>query len=199
MTRFVFDLDGTVSAEETLPLIASHFGIEEEIGELTRETIAGNIPFAASFVKRVNLLSHLPVSEIRGLLEQVRLFPALLEFIREHADRCVIATGNLECWAAALLARIGVASHASSALVEDDRVVKITHILRKEDVVGTFRARGERVVFVGEGHNDLGAMRLADVAVASALVHTPAGSVLGIADHVVFEEDALCRLLRQLA
>ena len=199
MTRFIFDLDGTVSAEETLPLIAARFGIEEEIAALTRETVAGNIPFVTSFIRRVRLLSHLPVSEVRGLLEGVRLFPGVLAFIREHGAQCAIATGNLDCWVGPLLARVGVAGHTSSALVEDDRILKLTKILRKEDVVGMFKERGETVVFVGEGHNDTEAMRLADVSIASALVHTPADSVLRIADHLVFEEDTLCRLLRRLA
>ena len=31
MTKFIFDLDGTVTREETLPLIAKHFSVEEEI------------------------------------------------------------------------------------------------------------------------------------------------------------------------
>lgn len=199
MTRFVFDLDGTVSAEETLPLIAAHFHIEEEISALTRETVAGNIPFIESFIKRVHILSRLPVSEVSGLLGGVRLYPEVLEFIRKNKDNCVIATGNLDCWVDALLKRIDVESHTSSALVEDDRVLKISSILRKEDVVKMFRERGETVVFIGEGNNDMEAMRLADVSVASGLTHSPANSVLSIADYLVFEEGALCRLLNQLS
>ena len=38
MIRFIFDLDGTVSTEETLPVIAAHFHIEEEMGRLTAES-----------------------------------------------------------------------------------------------------------------------------------------------------------------
>lgn len=199
MTRFIFDLDGTISAEETLPLIAARFGIEEKIGELTRETIAGNIPFAESFAKRVKILSYLPVSEINELLRQVRLHPALLGFIHANRGHCAIATGNLDCWVHLLLQRIGIESHSSSARVENDRVVELTKILRKEDVVKKFKERGEKVVFIGEGHNDLEAMRLADISIASALTHSPAGSVLKVADHLVYEEGELCRLLNRLS
>lgn len=199
MTRFIFDLDGTVSAEETLPLIASHFHIEEEIRALTQETIAGTIPFIDSFIKRVHLLSHLPVSAVCELLGTVRLFPSVLAFIAAHPKNCAIATGNLDCWVAALLRRIGVASHSSSALVVDNRVARITAILQKEDVVSLYKERGETVVFIGEGNNDMEAMRHADISIASALVHTPANSVLSIADYLVFEEGTLCRLLNQLS
>lgn len=198
MTRFVFDLDGTISAEETLPLIASHFGVEEEISKLTQETIAGNIPFIDSFIKRVHILSHLPVSEINALLGRVRLYPVVLDFIHNNKERCVVATGNLNCWVAMLLERVGVESHTSSALVENDRIIKLTMILRKEDVVKSLKERGETVVFIGEGNNDGEAMRLADVSIASALTHAPAESVRSVADYLVAEEKALCRLLNQL-
>ena len=30
MTKFIFDLDGTITKEETLPLIARHFKVEEK-------------------------------------------------------------------------------------------------------------------------------------------------------------------------
>ena len=45
MTKFIFDLDGTVTKEETLPLIAKHFSVEEEIETLTKQTVMGQIPF----------------------------------------------------------------------------------------------------------------------------------------------------------
>lgn len=53
--KFLFDMDGTVTSCETLPLIASNFGIETKIDALTRETVQGNIPFIESFIRRVNL------------------------------------------------------------------------------------------------------------------------------------------------
>lgn len=66
--KFVFDLDGTVTAEETLPLMARHFHVEEEIEELTREPVQGNIPFVESFIRRVFILGKLPGDEVADLL-----------------------------------------------------------------------------------------------------------------------------------
>ena len=144
MIRFIFDLDGTVSTEETLPVIAAHFHIEEEMGRLTAETVAGNIPFTDSFIKRVHMLSRLPVSEINTLLGQVGLFSDISAFIAAHREHCVIATGNLDCWVEKLLSRINVESHTSSARVEDDHIAKITNILQKEDVVKMYKAPGRQ-------------------------------------------------------
>ena len=60
--KILFDLDGTVTAAETLPIISRHFSVEKEIEKLTKETVNGNIPFIESFIRRVNMLGHLPVS-----------------------------------------------------------------------------------------------------------------------------------------
>lgn len=198
MTRFVFDLDGTVSAEETLPLIATHFNVEEEIAKLTQETVAGVVPFIDSFIRRVYMLSQIPVSEVNALLGQVRLHSEVLKFIHNNKSRCAIATGNLDCWVGSLIAHIDVESYTSSAQVKNNTVQKISKILQKEDIVKQYKEQGETVVFIGDGNNDMEAMRLADVSIAAGLTHTPANSVLSIADYLVFEEGALCRLLNQL-
>lgn len=62
--KFIFDLDGTVTSEEMLPLIAKHFHVEEEIVDLSRETTQGNMPFVESFIRRVFILGRLPVDEV---------------------------------------------------------------------------------------------------------------------------------------
>ncbi len=71
MTKFIFDLDGTITKAETLPLIANHFNVEEQINELTKATVAGQVPFIESFIRRVYILGKLPASEINDLLEGV--------------------------------------------------------------------------------------------------------------------------------
>ena len=196
--KFIFDLDGTVTSQETLPLIASHFGVQEKIEELTRQTIKGNVPFVESFIKRVHILGNLSVSDINDLLENVPLYPELHRFITANADKCAIATGNLSCWVGKLSAKIGCTAFCSDAEVKDDRVVKLTSILRKENVVQRYKGEGCEVVYIWDGNNDLEAMRLADIAIADGVTHSPAMSILGVADYVIYTEEALCRQLNQL-
>lgn len=198
MVRFIFDLDGTVTSCETLPVIAKHFNMESDIEKLTKETVSGNIPFIESFIKRVHLMCNLPVDEIDNLLENVPLYSRVNDFIHKYHEKCVVATGNLDCWVNRLCKKIGCDTYTSSALIQDNAVKKIDSILRKENVVKKYQAMGDVVVFIGEGNNDLEAMRQANVAIASGLTHRPANSVLGITDYVVFKEEALCRQLTQL-
>ena len=46
--KFIFDLDGTLTKYETIPIIAEHFNIEKDLKKLTELTVSGNIPFMES-------------------------------------------------------------------------------------------------------------------------------------------------------
>lgn len=196
--KFIFDLDGTVTSQETLPVIASHFGIQEEISELTKQTVRGNVPFMESFIKRVHILGKLPVSEINELLGDVSLYAGLHGFIISHADQCAVATGNLGCWIEKLSQKIGCNVFCSDAEVKDNRISRLNTILKKENVVSRYKSEGCEVVYIGDGNNDLEAMRLADISIADGTTHDPAISILGAADYVIYTEEALCRQLNQL-
>ncbi len=198
MTKFIFDLDGTITKCETLPLIASHFKVEEQINELTKATVAGQVPFIESFIRRVYILGKLPASEINELLSGVETYSKVVEFIQQHKENCSIATGNLDCWIEKLSRKIGCECFCSSGKMENDNVVKLTRILKKEDIVRKYKDEGHRVVFIGDGNNDVEAMRMADVAIASGLTHSPAPGAISVANYLVLNEVALCRQLNQL-
>ncbi len=196
--KFIFDLDGTITKKETLPIIANYFGIDNKISVLTKQTINGDVPFIESFIQRVNILGDLPVSEINDLLAKVPLSPKVVEFIQTHKQDCIIATGNFSGWVEKIANKIGCQYFSSDGIVKDNKIVKLTKILKKEDIVNKFKQQGESVVFIGDGNNDVAAMRSADVSIACGLIHQPAKSVLTVADYVVFDENALCRLLTQI-
>ena len=196
--KFIFDLDGTITSEETLPLIARHFNVQEEIEQLSRETMQGDIPFVESFIRRVFILGKLPVDEVASLIESINIYPSIFDFISSHKEQCVIATGNLLCWSEKLLARLGCEAYCSDAVVEDNKVVRITKILDKELVVAKYKNEGYEVVFIGNKSEDLEAMRSADIAIATGMVQYPAKSILPMTNYLIFSEEALCRQLSQL-
>ncbi len=198
MTKFIFDLDGTVTSQETLPIIANYFNVSQDIENLTRETVQGNIPFVESFIRRVYVLKKIPINEISLLLEKTKLYSQVLNFISENKDNCAIATGNLDCWVDRLSKKIGCSCYTSEAKAKNNYIDRITHILKKEDVVKKYKNSGNKVVFIGDGNNDMEAMRISDVSIACGLTHYPSKSILTITDYLVFEEESLCRQLNQL-
>ena len=197
-TKFLFDLDGTLTREETLPRIAAHFGIEEEIRLLTEETVRGAVPFEASLQARALALGIYPAEEIAALLETVPLHEAVLAFLQEHRGDAAIVTGNLDVWVGRLLRRIGCRAFTSRARVEAGRVTGIASILDKGAVVRHYRAEGNRVVFVGDGANDAEAMAAADIAIGAGLIHEPSPAVRAVARRVFYEEEEMCAYLEKL-
>ncbi|MCL9823170.1 HAD-IB family phosphatase [Helicobacter colisuis] len=198
MIKIIFDLDGTITKKETLPIISKYFNIEEEIEHLTAQTIQGNVPFMESFIKRVHILGKFPVNEIARHLEKVPLYKKIIDFIEKNNQHCVVATGNLDCWIEKLMRQIPCEYYCSNAIIKNNQVAKLTHILQKETLVKQFQQQGYKVIFIGDGNNDVEAMRLAEVSIASGLTHDPASGVLSVADYLVFSEESLCRQLDQL-
>lgn len=198
MNRFLFDMDGTVTAVETLPLISKHFHVDDAMAELTQRTVQGIVPFVESFIRRVYILGDLPVDKVAELIKDIPLYENLLSFINIHKEQCAIVTGNLSCWTDKLAERIGCKFYCSTGVIENNKVKKIQFILKKEEIVKFYQGQGDRVIFIGDGNNDVEAMRLADVAIAAGLTHMPARGCISVADYLVLSEVGLCRQLNQL-
>ncbi len=199
MIKYIFDLDGTLTMVETLPLIAKHFGIAEDMAAMTQQAIHGLIPFEESLQRRMGILGDVPVDAVAKLLATVPLYTKLQDFIVHNSAHCLIATGNIDVWLAELAPRLGCEVHSSHACVTNNRITKLASILDKKELVQHWQAKGYTIMFMGDGDNDVEAMRCADVAVAVSMTHPIAPRVQKAAQHVVdTEEEAhaiLCGLL----
>ncbi|MXP48737.1 hypothetical protein FD733_02460 [Pantoea sp. Eser] len=128
---FLFDLDGTITAEESLAEIGKSFHLSPEMIDLTNQTIKGNVPFVESFIRRVEILKKIPVSSIRERMTKIALLTDIVNFIKENADICRVVTSNVDEWIGDLTNDIGCKYSASEGLVVDDKLVKVTKIFKK--------------------------------------------------------------------
>ncbi|HEY1520556.1 MAG TPA: HAD family phosphatase [Solirubrobacteraceae bacterium] len=190
--QFLFDLDGTVTRVEILPEIARAIGLEREIAELTRETMAGGLPFESSLRRRVEILRQVPVSEVRAIVRGVELDGHVVDFLSRNRDRCTIVTGNLDVWVGDLIADLGVPCYCSTAEVDGDRLVELTSVLDKATVTANWLGP---ICAVGDGYNDLGMIAAADLGVAYGGVHAPAPGLLDVATHAIYDSRRLCDFL----
>ena len=197
-TLYCFDLDGTVTDAELLPLIAAETDLEDEITALTRATIDGTIPFDTSFRLRCRLLADVPVSKVRAIAATVPLNDDVVEFIRARPEDCTIATGNLDLWVEPILDHLGCRSFTSTALAVDDVLLGVDRTLYKADAIEVLREDDTLVVAVGDGMNDVPMFEAADVAVAFGGVHPPADAAIDAADFVAMNGAGLCQLLTSL-
>ncbi|WP_336698401.1 MULTISPECIES: HAD family phosphatase [Pantoea] len=199
-TAYCFDLDGTLTRQELLPLIATSVGLEDEISVLTEATIAGLIPFEKSFKLRVRLLKDSNVAWIHEALEtRVEFQPEVLDFIRNHPDQCFVVTGNLDIWVKPLLDKLGIQSFTSIAELNDQsQLCGVSHILNKSDAIRQLRSRFDRIIAVGEGMNDVPMFEEADWRIAFGATHEPNKILCKLSDFIIYDGGALCRLLNTL-
>lgn len=193
--HFAFDLDGTITTEEILPVIAKDLGIEKTMARLTKKTMDGEIPFDESFTRRVNMLKKIPISRVQQIISAVPLNSNLVNFLRNHKNRCYIVTQNLDVWIKPLVDKIGVPYLCSRAEYEGDTLGGIRQILRKKEIHAKVL---HPVVAIGEGYNDFEMMQDAALSVAYGGVHKPAPSLLEMVNYAIYSESALCQFLKQL-
>lgn len=194
---FLFDMDSTITKKEVLPEISRRIGKLEEMRKLTEATMRGEIPFRSSFLQRVKILSNISVNEVNYIVTNIELNPEIARFIIENHDRCYIVTGNLDIWISGLMKKLNMEKHCycSKADVKNDKIFKIISVVDKELMVKQFV---QPIVSIGDGDNDAGMARIADIAVAFGGVRDIAPSLLRNADFAFFDDKKCADFLRKL-
>ena len=198
MTKFAFDLDGTVTKIETLPLLAKELGLADEMKLLTDLTLSGRIPFDKSFWLRYLILRNIPLKRIQAIMASVELDAEITTFIRENKDSCAIITGNLDCWIEPIIAKLGCRSFSSTSVLDEKKVPVLNKILDKGAAIRELKKSSSKVVAIGESFNDVPMFKAADISVAYGGVHKPVSTAISISDYVIFDGASLCKLLKTL-
>ena len=197
---FCFDLDGTLTQRELLPLIANEVGLEHEFDVLTKLTIDGVISFEESLRLRFAILKHVPVQVVQDIICGATLFDRVIDFITEHRERCFIVTGNLDVWIKPLMQKIGCRYFSSRVQERNGTLLSLDYILRKSSAINELRKQyvDRKIVVFGDGLNDYPMFETADQAVAIGLTHQPSPALIAKSNFIIYEEEALCRLLNTL-
>lgn len=194
---FVFDLDSTITKCELLPLIAECVGLGREIARLTEDAMRGKAPFEQDFCNRVELLKGVPVSQASSIAARMPMHEKIVEFIRKNPQRCMILTGNLDVWIAPIVEKLGMTGRClcSKAVVYEDRLIGIASVLDKASVC---KKLPRPFVAIGDGSNDIGMLKAAEIGVAFGGVHKPPKELVAAADMVIWEEKELVEILKKL-
>lgn len=195
-----FDLDGTLTQRELLPMIANEVGLEHEFEVLTKLTIEGVISFEESLRLRFAILRHVPVSVVQDIISSAALFQQVEAFIKRNRERCFIVTGNLDVWIRPLMRELGCQFFSSKATEQNGILSTLDSILKKSNAIHQLRERypGSNIVAFGDGLNDYPMFEAADRAVAIGLTHRPVQELIVKSNYVIYQEESLCRLLNTL-
>ena len=196
--KFAFDLDGTITKVETLPILARELGIAAQMKILTDLTLAGEISFEKSFRLRYEMLKKISPKKIAEIMDAVELDEEIFNFIRENKFQCVVVTGNLDCWIEPIATKLGCEIFSSTSELDSHGVPVLKKILRKDFAIQRLKESCDKVIAIGESFNDVAMFEAADISIAYGGVHKPVDAAIFVADYLVNDSATLCRLLKSL-
>ena len=196
---YCFDLDGTITKDEILPILSKEVGLFEEIGALTDATVKGIIPFRKSFLLRCRLLREIPIARVQEIVNQVRFNEKILDFIKTNKENSYIVTGNLDAWVQPLIDQMGCKYFSSQAEISDGHLGDITYVINKDEALNKIRKKHDRLIAIGDGMGDVAMFEAADTSIAFGGAHRPVDTLIKLSDYVTFDEATLCRILNTLS
>ena len=164
----VMDVDGTLIAEEVIDLLGREAGCEEEISEITRKAMQGELDFETSLRERVSLLKGLPISVFNTVFKSIHLSQNAQEFIsilQKNGILVGLVSGGFTPIVERLAKSLGISYFSANQLEVKDGF--LTGQLVGEIVTGQVKKATlerwrkelelpkERTIAIGDGANDL--------------------------------------------
>ena len=164
----VMDVDGTLIAEEVIDLLGKEAGCEEEVSQITRQAMRGELNFERSLRARVALLKGLPISVFDTVFKSIHLSKNAQEFISILQKKGILlglVSGGFTPIVERLAKSLGISYFTANQLEVKDGF--LTGKLVGEIVTGQVKKATlekwrtelelpkERTIAIGDGANDL--------------------------------------------
>ncbi|HUW15623.1 MAG TPA: phosphoserine phosphatase SerB [Actinomycetes bacterium] len=175
----VLDVDSTLIQGEVIEMLARRAGCEDEVAEVTRAAMAGDLEFEESLRRRVKLLAGLPESVLPEVRRSVQLAPGartLVRTLKRLGYRVAIVSGGFSQITDPLAAELGLDySQANLLEVRDGRLTgEVSGVVvdraEKAAALERFAAAAgvplAQTVAIGDGANDLDMLARAGLGIA---------------------------------
>jgi len=164
----VMDMDSTLIQIEVIDELARAHGVFEQVSQITRRAMLGELEYDQSLRERVALLRGLDASVLQGLADNLPLTEGaetLLRVLKRLGYRTAILSGGFSVAAEALQKRLGIDYAWSNTLeIESGKLTgkvlgPIVNAQRKADLLEELARREDvpldQVIAIGDGANDL--------------------------------------------
>ncbi len=176
----VMDMDSTLITIECIDEIADMQGLKPQVARITEAAMRGELDFAESLRRRVELLKGLDESALQRVYdERLRLTAGaetLLARLKTHGIKTLLVSGGFVYFTERLKQRLGLDyAHANTLEIIDGKLTgkvlgDIVDAQAKADwLISTrdaLQLRPEQVIAMGDGANDLKMMSTAGVGIA---------------------------------
>jgi phosphoserine phosphatase len=175
----VADMESTIIENEMLDELAEFLGLRDEVSEITRRAMNGEIDFAAALKARVALLAGMAATRLDEAATRIRIMPgaaALVATMRAHGAYAALVSGGFTVFTAPVATALGFDSAVANELVvENGRLAGTVRepIVTRETKLAMLKSlaaeRGLPLaasLAVGDGANDLPMLEAAGLGVA---------------------------------
>ena len=173
-----FDLDNVLIDGEAIDEIGKLMGVEEEISELTKKAMEGDLDFETALKERAALLKGASVEDIKEVVSKIPLMKGAEETIAELKKRgykIATITGSFEIIANRLKDDLGLDYAFSNVLHEEEGkltgevsgpLVNGSKAEILKEIMEMEKVKAEESAAVGDGANDVSMLEEAGLGIA---------------------------------
>ena len=175
----VMDMDSTLIQVEVIDEMARLHGVVDEVSEITKRAMAGELDFEQSLRERVKLLEGLSLERVERLASDLPITDGvrqLLAVLRRLGYKTAVISGGFTVAANALKTELGFDyAYANVLEIADGKltgnvIAPIVTPQRKADLLETIAQQEgidlEQTIAIGDGANDLGMLDRAGLGIA---------------------------------
>jgi phosphoserine phosphatase len=175
----IMDLDSTLIQMEIIDELAKLAGVGDEVANITRACMGGELDFTEALIKRVWLLKGIPLETLQQVYDNLQLMPGakkLINILKKLGYKTGVISGGFDFFASRFKQELGLDYAFANKLQVRDGVLTgrvlepIIDSRKKADLLEEIARKEaislEQVIAIGDGANDLLMLERAGLGIA---------------------------------
>ena len=175
----VFDFDSTIMDGETIDILAAANNASEEVANITKRSMNGELDFFESLTKRVKFLKGLPLLKVNEICKNLPIMPGageLIEALKQKGIKVVVFSGGFHNATDVMQKKLNFDANFANILHHKDGILsgevggEMMFGSSKGDMIdrlcGLLNLGKDEIMCVGDGANDISMFRKCDLSIA---------------------------------